>query len=371
MAIRVLIDAHLIGSRETGNETYTVNLLHALSQLPDVECGAAILPGCKFPSYLSQVEPVTLSSTGNWDRICFSLPRLCRQWKADILHVNYIGPFYSYCPIVTTVHDVAFKRYPGFFSLRDRLLFATLLPLTMYHPGSTIITVSNHAKREIGHFYPKLVGKIHVTPEAADPKFRQVHSKNLLDNVKLRYGINSDFILAVGNLQPRKNLTRLIKAFVTIRDQCGGIQLVVVGKAQWQSSEIYKIVQHLHLENKVIFTGYVPDEDLVLLYNAARVYAYPSVYEGFGLPILEAMACGTPVITSNTASMPEVAGDAAVLVDPLSEEQIGQVIINVLRNPELATTLIEKGLKRAKEFSWQKTALGTLTTYQGTVGVRA
>jgi glycosyltransferase involved in cell wall biosynthesis len=181
-----------------------------------------------------------------------------------------------------------------------------------------------------------------------------------LNSVKLRYGIKSEFLLSVGNLQPRKNLCRLIKAFSLIRGDIDQMQLVIVGGAKWHVSEIYDLVSRLGLEKNVVFTSYVSDKDLVALYNLARVFVYPSLYEGFGLPILEAMACGTPVICSNTSSMPEVAGDAAVLIDPHNVEQIAETLLFVLLDPKLKQDLRERGLERATGFSWRRTAQQTL-----------
>jgi len=362
LSLRVLIDAHLIGSRETGNETYTLSLLHALSQLPGVKCGAAILQNTILPEYLSDVEPVQLRSYSNWGRILYALWIASRDWHADILHVNYVAPFFASCPIVTTVHDVSFKRFPEFFSPRDRLLFATLLAATLRRI-SAVIAVSDYAKQEIVEVYPFLKDKVYVTLEASNPMFGLVHDEALLQSVRLRHGIGSDYILAVGNLQPRKNLLRLISTFDRVRREVKCVKLVIVGKDQWRFSHIYDAVKNYSLESDVVFTGYIPDKELVLLYNSARVFVYPSLYEGFGLPILEAMACGTPVITSNTSSMPEVAGDAALLVDPLKEYQIEKAIVRILSDPDLSKTLTEKGLKRAAQFSWQKTALDTLAVY--------
>ena len=270
MILRVLVDAHLIGSCETGNETYIVNLLHALSNLPNVKCGAAILPRRKLPSHLIKVEPVLLSSSGNWNRLLNTLPAACRNWRADVLHVTYVGPFFVPCPTVVSVHDVSFKHYPKFFSPRDRFLFATLLPLTLRRAGA-VITISNHAKKEIVDVFPYLKEKVYVTFLAADPMFQRLQAVELLRNVRLRYGLRSEYILAVGNLQPRKNLLRLIRAFAFVHRHINNIQLIIVGKSNCQSSAVYSAVKHFGLENHVVFTGYVPDDDLVVLYSFAKV----------------------------------------------------------------------------------------------------
>ncbi len=363
--MRIVVDAHMVGSRETGNERYLVNLLCSMAGVPGVECAAAVRADKELPAALSDagLDLIVLDPPGDWTRLVYTLSRACRRWQADVLHVTYVAPFFAPCPVVVTVHDVSFRRYPSFFSPKDRMLFATLLPFTLRR-ASAVVAVSRHAQKEIVEAYPFLDSKVHVTAEAADPHFRPVRDKELLQTARSRYGIGQDFILAVGNLQPRKNLLRLINAFASVREQVEAIQLVVVGKAQWQASAVYDSVKRMGLEEEVLFLGHVPDRDLVMLYNCARVFVYPSIYEGFGLPVLEAMACGTPVITSNASSLPEVAGDAAILVDPFSQEQIAHAVRRVLQDSELALSLSRKGLERAQQFSWQKAAQETVAAYQ-------
>ena len=364
--MRSLVDAHLIGSCETGNETYIKNILRSLVTIPGVECGAALLPHVIIPNGLSSVEPLRLRSSNDWSRLLYGLPQTCRQWRADVVHVTYIAPFWVPCPLVVTVHDVSFKRYPKLFSARDRLLFSTLLPWSMQR-ANAIITVSEHARSEIVEFYPHVRDKIHVTHEAPDPQFRPVTDKTRLETTRSRFGIRSTFVLAVGDLQPRKNIVRLIRAFARIRAEFESMQLVVVGKVRSERTSWGKVVCALGLSDHVIFTGYVPDDQLVLLYNAAQLFVYPSIYEGFGLPILEAMACGVPVVTSNTSSMPEVAGEAALLIDPFNESQIAAAMLRVLQSPDLSRKLARDGLHRAEQFAWHRTAKQTFRAYQAAV----
>jgi glycosyltransferase involved in cell wall biosynthesis len=362
--LRILVDAHMIGSRETGNETYVANLVRSVSGLPGVTCGAAVAAADEIPPHsLGHATLVPLRTWNNWLRLVYALPAASRKWQADILHVTYVGPFFSPCPLVVSVHDVSFRRYPAFFSPRDRLLFATLLPWTL-RKASAVLTLSEHARQEIVELYPYVKNKTYVTLLAPSSLFHPLDQEESLAFVRRQYGLASEFVLAVGNLQPRKNLLRLVKAFAAVCRQRPEAQLAIVGKAQWQSSAIYKAVQDLGLERSVIFTGYVPDDMLVQLYNAAKLFVYPSIYEGFGLPILEAMACGTPVITSTTSSMPEVAGQAALLVDPYLEEQMAQAISKVLDDVGLASSLSRAGLHRAQQFSWDRTAKQTLEAYR-------
>jgi glycosyltransferase involved in cell wall biosynthesis len=357
--VRVLIDAHMIGSNETGNETYAKGLLTGLAEVKFAEFAAAIDPNLVSEPPDEAIEWLPLYPSGNWARLSFTLFKICRKWRADILHTTYVAPFFVPCSLIVAVHDISFRRYPRFFSPRDRLLFATLLPMTLRR-ADAVITLSMHAKKEILRVYPYLAGKVHVVFGAPDPMFKPITDNKSLNSVKLRYGIKSEFLLSVGNLQPRKNLCRLIKAFSLIRGDIDQMQLVIVGGAKWHVSEIYDLVSRLGLEKNVVFTSYVSDKDLVALYNLARVFVYPSLYEGFGLPILEAMACGTPVICSNTSSMPEVAGDAAVLIDPHNVEQIAETLLFVLLDPKLKQDLRERGLERATGFSWRRTAQQTL-----------
>ena len=257
MTLSALIDAHMLASQETGNETYTENLLLAISKL-DIRCGASVLPTYTPDKRFANIDFLPLKPSGNWARLLFSLPKICRDWKADILHSTYISPFFSPCPFVTSVHDISFKDYPQFFSPRDRLLFATLLPLTMRR-AQAIITISQHAKKEITKTYPYLQNKVHVTLLAASPTFRIISNPEMLQGVQDKHNLRSRYILAVGNLQPRKNLRRLIRAFATVHQQDPSIMLVIVGKAQWKSSSIYEDVRNLMLEDHIVFTGYIPD----------------------------------------------------------------------------------------------------------------
>jgi glycosyltransferase involved in cell wall biosynthesis len=246
-------------------------------------------------------------------------------------------------------------------------LFSTLVPLTLRR-AHAVITDSEHAKVEILRLYPHLNGKVYVVHLAPNAAFEPIGDTQLVQEVRSRFGIRSDFILSVGNLQPRKNLPRLIQAYAAIRNRLGDTKLVIVGKARWQASDVFALVTRLGLEREVFFTGYVPNDDLVALYNAAKLFVYPSIYEGFGLPILEAMACGTPVVTSNTSSMVEVAGDAALLVDPFDEQDIAHAIHQAATNEGLAQSLVEKGARQAKQFSWRKTALDTVAVYRRVAG---
>ncbi|MGC9359921.1 MAG: glycosyltransferase family 4 protein [Anaerolineae bacterium] len=359
--MRVLMDAHMLGAHETGNETYVRNLLQALGKRDDVEVFAAVLPDQVGLARSLGVTPAPLADTSDIRRLVSGLNGLAREHRVDLMHVTYVGPLVPACPVVVTVHDVSFRRFPRFFSPRERLLFATLLPWTLRR-AAAVITVSQHARSEILHFYPHLEGCIHVTLEAADPAFRPLPALEV-EKALHRLGIRQSYVLAVGNLQPRKNLVRLVKAFAQA-DVASRVQLVIVGQAQWQASTVVETVRDLGLESAVCFTGYVGLEDLVALYSGAALFCYPSLYEGFGLPILEAMACGAPVMASKITSLPEVAGDAAILVDPLNVSAMADAMRTVLGDAAKAQALRERGLARAAELGWDRTADGTVGCYR-------
>jgi glycosyltransferase involved in cell wall biosynthesis len=183
--------------------------------------------------------------------------------------------------------------------------------------------------------------------------------------VRERYGLPAQYLLFVGTLEPRKNLTTLLHAYALLRAEGlgDGLKLVIAGRAGWLYADIFATVKTLALEGEVIFSGFVADEDLPDLYRGARLFVFPSLYEGFGLPILEAMASGIPVITSTTASMPEVAGDAAILVDPHDPKAVAEGMARVLAGDQVRQTLIQRGLRRAQQFAWDSVARTTLDVY--------
>lgn len=367
MSLRVCLDAHMVGSRETGNETYIVNLLRAFERLGYDDVTACLTPDSHLPDDLGSpkhLRIIYLNSANNWARLLLGLPRVCRQIKADVLHVTYNAPLVSPCRTVVTVHDVSFRLFPKFFSLRDRLLFVTVFRWSL-HKASAVITVSYAARNDILRFYPFLSGKVFVTYEAASDYFAPVCENDKVEVVLSQYGICRPFILAVGNLQPRKNLGRLIEAYRLLsRVMENPPALVLVGKPGYGYSNLIAQCNDLRSSGQLIMTGYVPLDDLRVLYSAASLFVYPSLYEGFGLPVLEAMACGTPVVTSNISALPEIADDAAILVDPTDVRDIARAMEAVLSNEALAKELSKRGLRRAREFSWERTARETREIYE-------
>jgi glycosyltransferase involved in cell wall biosynthesis len=368
------IDAHMVGAQETGNETYVVNLLRALPGADrdgQFSYKALALNPNAIQAHLgngARLETVRIRPASSLVRIPASTPLVALRERFDLLHMTYVVPPVLPCPSVVTVHDISYRLYPQHFPARVRWMLSLLVPFSM-RQAKRVITVSHSAKRDILRHYDVPESKIAVTYEAAAPHFRPVERGEAVRQINARYGIDRDFVLSVGNLHPRKNLRRLVEAYARMPASLRSrYKLVIVGQALWHHSDIYRAAVDKGVQPDVIFTGYVPDVDLVLLYNAATAFAYPSLYEGFGLPVLEAMACGTPVVTSSVSALPEIAGDAAILVDPHDAPALSSAMATVLSEPELAQGLSTAGLQRARSFSWQRTALETLEIYREVLG---
>jgi len=364
--LRICLDAHMVGEQETGNETYIINLLRGLQEI-GVPGDIMVLTTNR--EYLAQrvqlnqkFVPVLVPRSPLL-RIPISIPKAVFRYKIDLLHVTYVAPSVQTCPTVVSVHDIAYEHFPSFFSFRDRLILSTLVPRSV-RQAARVIVPSEHTRYDLIERYRISPTKVVVIPLSVGTEFHVISDIKRLETIKQRYSTGNQYILTVGNLQPRKNLERLIEAYAILQAQLDTIPtLVVVGKSKWRVSRLFEKVTALGLREKIVFTDYVPDEDLALLYNAAEVFVYPSLYEGFGLPPLEAMACGTPVVCSNTSSLPEVVGDAAITVDPTNVEELAHAIRHVLIDQDLRTYLREAGLRRAGMFSRKRTAQYTYEIY--------
>lgn len=260
---------------------------------------------------------------------------------------------------IVTVHDIRQHVFPEFNI--ETILSYLLLSRTLKN-ADKIIADSNNTKKDLISYFHIPEDKIHVIYLAANKIFKPLNDQEI-KAVKERYNLNFPFILYIGNLTKHKNIPLLIKAFYDVKQMGCPQKLVITGKKKWKYKEIFNTIDKLDLHDEVIFTGYVPEEDLPALYNSADLFVYPSIYEGFGLPPLEAMACGCPVVTSNASSLPEVVGDAGIMVDPNSANELSNAINIVLKNDVLRKNLVIKGLNRAKMFSWEKCAKDTISVY--------
>ena len=265
-------------------------------------------------------------------------------------------------PTVLTVHDLIFRRYPAHHKRLNRWYLNATMPL-FCRRASHIIAVSEQSKRDVIAAYGIPPDKITVIYEAADPRFRP-QPPEAVAAVRARYGLPERYVLFVSTIEPRKNLSRLLAAFERVHAAGLADALVIVGKRGWLFDAFFADLERSPAREAVLFPGFVPDADLPAVYAGAQALAFPSEFEGFGLPVLEAMACGAPVVCSDTSSLPEVAGDAALLVDPLDVDALTHALERVLRDPALAADLRACGLAQAARFSWERAAAETLAVYR-------
>jgi glycosyltransferase involved in cell wall biosynthesis len=283
--------------------------------------------------------------------------------EAELFHAteHLLLPLRS-IPTVLTVHDLIFRHLPAHHKRLNRWYLNLTMPLYCRR-GTHIVTVSECARRDLIAAYRLPAEKITVVYEAADPRFCPQPPERV-SAVRSRYGLPGRYLLFVGTIEPRKNLTRLLEAFETIHE--GGLSdgLVIVGRRGWLYGDFFARLEQSPVRGAVIFPGYVPDEDLPAIYAGAQALAFPSLYEGFGLPVLEAMACGTPVVTSDVSSIPEIGGEAALYVDPLDVEGMSEAIRRVLSDAWLRNQLRARGLAQAAQFSWERAAAQTAAVYE-------
>lgn len=291
--------------------------------------------------------------------------------KLDVLHVSDVTQFASTrARLVSTVHDLSPILFPRLHTHQNRTMFKRKMRYVQER-AQAIIAVSEHTKRDLVAHLAIPEERIHVVYNAADSRYHPIDDRDGISRVTRKYGVPGlGYILYVGTLEPRKNLVRLVEAYAVTLESCGDRTppLVLAGGKGWLYEEIFHAVERLGLQQRVIFTGFVDDEDLPALFNGALLFAYPSLYEGFGMPALEAMACGVPVITSNASSLPEIVGQAGALVDPTDTPALTAALVDLLDNPERRAALGAAGLDRAALFSWERAARETLAVYEDADG---
>ncbi|MGH1541618.1 MAG: glycosyltransferase family 4 protein [Arenicella sp.] len=357
--MKIGIDIHTIGARQTGNETYIKNVISNMHSdhelhLYHTRANQESLP--QWPAQYHQIKPHNPLL-----RIPLSFPMALRRDKIDVAHFQYVAPPLCHCPTVVMVHDISYEFFPEFFNPLARKRMQLLIPFSA-RKSSHVLTVSEYSKKQIVETYGIDEEKVTVTYNGVSDQFRQIDSDIELEKTLQRFALKSNpFILAVGNLQPRKNIERLIRVYCKLRQSEKITQkLVLVGKLDYRGHAIEQQINSSGMQNDIITTGYVSDDELISLYNRADFFVYPSYYEGFGLPVIEAMACGTAVITSRVSSIPEVGGEAALYIDPHSDDDLQQQILCIANDANLRSSLVEQGLIQAKKFNWETTATQTL-----------
>ena len=363
--MKIAIDVHSLGTQSGGNETYFRQLVRGLLQ---DKSGNSYELFYSHPPVLNEFSWDARFNLGKiptnpLQRICVSLPRLLQKTKPDVFHCQYIKPPFVKTRTVVTIHDLAHEHYPKFFHPLEAMRMKTLVRWTAGR-ADHILTVSEFSAADISRRCDVPREKITVAYQAAAPDFRPRDKTQCQEHIARNYGIDSPFILYVGRIQARKNLPRLVEAYARLRKQGTDATLVMVGKKDWQSEQVLMKIKDLGLENQVIFPGFVPFADLPLFYNAAEVFIFPSVFEGFGLPVLESMASGVATITSFGSSLEEVAGDGALLIDPNDTESITRALAKLLGDADLRRGLASRGLKRSAEFSAGELTEKTLDVYR-------
>lgn len=363
------IDAHVLGDRSGGNETYYRNLIENLDSKTQKKVILFVNETANISDLDFKGKVVRFKSHNAFVRNFVEMPYLAWKHKLECLHMQYFIPFVRPCPIVVTIHDISFEHFDDIFTKKEMFIQKKLIPYAA-RKSKKILTVSEFSKKDICEHYGCDSDKVVVTYNGKSPDYKQnVLSGAQKNALREKYHLPEEYILYVGNIQPRKNLKRLLQAYVKYAvGNVASKPLVIVGKKAWMYDSIFEEIKQNNLEERVYFTGYVGEEDLVSLYNEAMFFIYPSIFEGFGLPVLEAMACGTPVITSDITSIPEVAGDACYMLDPFNVDEIEKALVLFSENADLRKEYSMKGLEQAKKFDWKITAKQTEKVYEELCG---
>lgn len=353
----------MVGAQETGNETYVKGLVDGFkSRSEDLDIIVYNVGPPWTPPYRN-LRFQQLRTGNPYVRLGIELPLRSFRQGLDVLHMSYVAPVWSAAPVVLTVHDICYTTNPEWFSPRDLRVASTMVPGSI-RKATHIITVSQAARGDIIERYRVPEDKISAIPNGLGPGAEPITSEEAgVELAGLGFNPQRPYLLAVGNVQPRKNLVRLMEAFGELVDGRGhDLDLVIVGPPRFRAKEIVQAARPL--SERVHFTGYVTDRQLAACYRCSSAFVFPSLYEGFGLPVLEAMAHGIPVACSDAGALPEVCGDAAVLFNPLSIEGMVAAVDSILGDTALRQRLSRAGMARAKEFSWSRCAELTLRAYE-------
>jgi glycosyltransferase involved in cell wall biosynthesis len=363
----ILLDARTATDHFPGIGRYVVNLSQALTQiapalglvlLRDPSATATRLTWPDLPRIACSASPFSIKQ--QW-----IVPRLVRQVGAKLYHSPYyLMPYQPGVPSVVTCYDLIPLIYPEYFTGTQRLIYRLTHVLAL-RAARMVLAISEATKADLVRVFHLDPQRIHVTPLAADSSFTPGTGAQIAA-VHAKYVLPEQYVLYLGINKPHKNLGRLVQAWrvANLKAQVPNLKLVIAGQWDERYPEARRLAKELDLQDQVVFVGPVGEADLPALYSGAMLFVFPSLYEGFGLPVLEAMACGTPVICSNTSSLPEVAGNAALLVDPEDVTALADALRHATNDEELRQALRKKGLSQASQFSWEKTAQETLTVYR-------
>ena len=364
--------------RSAGINRYTYNLLQHLARHRGPYRFTAFLSDRNFPA--------TARLNAQWSRLPTARPPIRIFWEQivqpwvlwrqgiDLLHaMAFVSPLWCPCPSVVTIYDLSFLRYPESFRRWNRFYLSTFVRLSARR-ANHFIAISKSTAQDIVRLLGVKADQVSVVHCGVEESYHPMALQEI-DHFRRQRGLPEKMLLYLGTIEPRKNLGRLIEAYHLLMKTWAGPEgegdvprLVIAGAKGWLWEEVFALVESLGLQEQVIFPGYVPGPELPAWYNAAEVFVYPSTYEGFGLPVLEAMACGTPVVTSNTSSLPEVVGEAGLTVAPEDVEGLCHAMKRALTDAGLRKSLHEQGLQRAALFSWDKAAQETVAIYDRVLG---
>jgi len=371
--MRIAIDGTIVREEITGTGFYITNLINGLIKIDNIN-NYYIFGDEQYLRKYIKIDKDNFKVVHKrfknriirvlWEYFIF--PFELKKLKIDILHSpNYITPLLKFgFKIILTIHDLTFLLFPEKYTITKRWLFGKMIPISI-KKSDKIIADSKNTKKDILKFFSVPEDKISIAYVSYPDYYNLLINESKAKDIVKKYGIERDYILYVGMIEPRKNIISLLKAFVEL-DKDLELDLVIVGKKGWYFKEIEKYMVstvNLRLKNKIIFTGYVSEHKLKYFYKLALIFTYPTLYEGFGLPPLQAMACGTPVITSNISSLPEVVGDAAIKINPDDLGELKNSIKCLYKNEKKRDKLIKKGLENAKKFSLENVALNVLFVY--------
>lgn len=368
MVLRIGIDCHFESKIKQGTNTYVSELVNALSRIDLLNKYYLLNADYQNSYYQNNFKKVKIKTNSTRTNIIYGFRRIAIDNQLDIIHTNYLSPFWIPCKSIVTIHDILYLTHKKHFPFIHALQLGLLTPLTIKF-ANRILTVSEYTKSQIIGEFGVEENKIGVTPEAASSEFKRLGDQTEIKaEIKEKYNIENNYILYVGRLAPIKNLPRMLSAWTEYNSTYINekISFVLVGDYDpvYPDKQIRKAISQVPDDFQVCILKGVPANDLVKLYNAAECFLIVSLGEGFGLPILEAMSCGTPVITSDITACPEVAGHAAIQVDPYNVKAIFDGLCNALSSEGLRAKLINEGLKRASLFSWDKCAQATLKNYR-------
>jgi glycosyltransferase involved in cell wall biosynthesis len=382
--MKIGIDIRLIGKKRTGDEAVFFNLVKNLAEIDsnnqyflftdrDPEKDAELKTEIGKLNLKNNFNLVFINAPNRFWWNLWALPNYLHHHPVDVFHTQYIAPFWlpKKVNLVLTIHDISFNFFPQFIKKSDLFFLKTLIPRSL-KMAAKVIAVSDFTKKEIEKYYHIPAEKIAAVPNGVDfEMFNKNIAQEKLIEIKKKYSLPEKFLLYIGTLQPRKNIPVLIEALRILHEKPNfqDIKLVIAGNRQAHNfdSKIDEAITNYNLEKCVIFPGWVDEVDKPALYKLANCFVFPSLYEGFGIPIVEAMAAGTPVISSNKSCLSEIGRDGAIFSDPESPEEFARKIHEVLSDENLKNNLIEKGQKRARVYTWQKNAERTLAQYDNLV----